>query len=68
MSEAKSLEFPYGVTYQALKELCEYFTPAGAMTKASLKKMLHQVNLNRDQDPKELGCELIRIRSMFIEV
>ena len=66
-SGAKSLEFPYGIAYQALKELHEYFIPAGTMTKAGLKKILHQVNLKGDQDPKDLGWELTRIRYMFIE-
>ncbi len=61
------MEFPYGIAYLALKELREYFIPAGTMTKAGLKKMLHQVSMKGDQDPKDLGCELIRIRNMFIE-
>ncbi len=66
-SGAKSLEFPYGIAYQALKELHEYFIPAGSMTKAGLKKMLRQVNMKSDQDPKDLGRELTRIRYLFIE-
>jgi hypothetical protein len=37
------------------------------ITKAGLKKMLHQVSLKVEQDPKELGCKLIRIKSLFIE-
>ena len=67
VSGAKTLEFPYGIAYQALKELREYFIPAGAMTKAGLKKMLRQVSLKEDQDPKDLGRELVRIRYLFIE-
>ncbi len=67
VSAAKSVEFPYGIAYLALKELREYFIPAGTMTKAGLKKMLRQVSMKGDQDPKDLGRELIRIRSMFIE-
>jgi hypothetical protein len=67
VSAAKSMEFPYGIAYQALKEMREYFIPAGTMTKAGLKKMLRQVNLKGEQDPKELGRELTRIRCLFIE-
>lgn len=37
------------------------------MTKAGLKKMLHQVSMKGVQDPKDLRFELIKIRSMFIE-
>ena len=29
--------------------------------------MLYQVNLKGDEDPTEYGCELIRIRFLFIE-
>ena len=45
----------------------ECFILAGAITKAYLKKMFHQVSMKGDQDPKELGYRLIRIRSLFIE-
>jgi hypothetical protein len=37
------------------------------MTKGGLKKMLCQVSLKTDQDPKDSGGELIRFRSIFIE-
>lgn len=67
VSGAKSIEFPYGIAYMALNELREYFIPAGTMTKAGLKKMLRQVNMKGNRDPKNLGRELIRVRSMFIE-
>jgi hypothetical protein len=67
VSGAKSIEFPYEIACMALKELRKYFIPAGTMTKAGLKKMLQQVNMKGNRDPKNLGCELIRVRSMFIE-
>ena len=67
VSGAKSIEFPYGIAYIALKELREYFIPAGTMTKAGLKKMLRQVSMKGNRDPKNLERELIRVRSMFIE-
>ena len=66
-SGAKSLEFPYGIAYQALKELREYFILAGSMTKVGLKKMLRQVNMKSDQDPKDLGRELTRIRYFLLK-
>lgn len=67
VSMAKPLELFCGIEHQALKKLHDYFIPAGMLTKAGLKKMLYQVNLKGDQDPTEYGCELIRIRFLFIE-
>jgi hypothetical protein len=65
---AKPLELFCGIEHQALKKLHDYFIPAGMLTKAGLKKMLHQVNLKGGQDPTEYGYELTRIECLFMFV
>jgi len=66
VSAAKSVEFPFGIAYVALKELREYYIPVGTMTNAGLMKVLRNVRM-KTKDPKDLGSELIRVRSLFIE-
>lgn len=66
VSAAKSVKFPFGIAYLALKELREYYIPDGTMTNASLMKILRNVTM-KSKDPKDLGSELIRVRSLFIE-
>jgi hypothetical protein len=55
VSGAKSLEFPHGIAFRALKELREHIIPAGTMTKARPKKVLRQVIMKGYQGPKDLG-------------
>jgi hypothetical protein len=66
VSAAKSVKFPLGIAYLALKELREYYIPDGTMTNASVMKILRNVTM-KSKDPKDLGSELIRVRSLFIE-
>ena len=66
VSAAKSVKFPFGIAYLAQKELREYYIPDGTMTNASLTKILCNVTM-KSKDPKDLGSEFIRVRSLFVE-
>ena len=66
VSATKTSDWPLGIAYKALREVREHFIPSGTMTKATLKKTLRGVTM-KSRDPKDLGNELIKVKTLYLE-
>ena len=64
---AKSDEFPMGIAYEALKKLRQHFIPDSTMQKAGLKRMLRGISMKKEDNPKNLGTALSRVKNMALE-
>lgn len=67
VAAAKTVEFPLGIAYVALKKLRQHYIPDSTMQKAGLKKLLRGIGMKEEEDPKVLGSALSRVKNMAIE-
>eukprot|EP00956_Cyclotella_meneghiniana_P013204 scaffold18909_cov49-Cyclotella_meneghiniana.AAC.3 len=66
VSATKTKDWPLGIAYKALRELCDHFIPSGTMAKATLKNILRGVTM-KSKDPRDLGNELIKVETLYLE-